>query len=107
MANIARPLDATERASSVAHTRYYTLALLTPSYGLNLLDRTIFNVLIEWINKDIPALKPHAPPACWLLLRADVFAARPIGRLATATPGLAESMPQGHIWRARCQRAQS
>lgn len=59
MANIARPLDAAAHASSVAHPRCYTLApltlTLTLSYALNFLDRTIFNVLIEPINKDIPA----------------------------------------------------
>jgi MFS family permease len=52
MANIARPLDATANASSVAHARYYTLGLLTLSYALNFLDRTIFNVLIEPIKKE-------------------------------------------------------
>jgi hypothetical protein len=109
MANIARPLDAAAHASSVAHARCCTLAplTLTLSYALNFLDRTIFNVLIEPINKDIPALKQDARPACWFLLRADVFAARPLARLAAAARGLAESMPQRHIWRARCQRAQS
>ncbi|HXW30722.1 MAG TPA: MFS transporter, partial [Xanthobacteraceae bacterium] len=52
MANIARPLDATTGASTIAHARYYVLALLTLSYALNFLDRTIFNVLIEPIKKE-------------------------------------------------------
>jgi MFS family permease len=52
MANMARPLDATASASSAAHARYYTLALLTLAYALNFLDQTIFNVLIEPIKKE-------------------------------------------------------
>jgi hypothetical protein len=66
MANIARPLDAAAHASSVAHARYYTLAPLTLSDALNFLDRTIFNVLIEPINKDIPAFRPGCS-ACLLV----------------------------------------
>jgi MFS family permease len=52
MGNLARPLAAIGSASNVAHTRYYTLALLTLSYALNFLDRTIFNVLIEPLKKE-------------------------------------------------------
>ena len=53
MADLARPLDAAPpRAAAVSHARYYTLALLTLIYGLNFLDRTIFNVLIEPIKKE-------------------------------------------------------
>jgi MFS family permease len=39
-------------AAAEGGRRYYTLLLLTLIYGLNFLDRTIFNVLIEPIKKE-------------------------------------------------------
>ena len=43
-------LGATATAST--NGRYYLLVLLTLIYGLNFLDRTIFNVLIEPIKRE-------------------------------------------------------
>jgi predicted MFS family arabinose efflux permease len=45
---VARP----EAAAARPARRYYVLGLLTIIYGLNFLDRTIFNVLIEPIKKE-------------------------------------------------------
>src|SRR3954451_19848969 len=39
-------------ASGSTTSRYYVLVLLTLIYGLNFLDRTIFNVLIEPIKRE-------------------------------------------------------
>jgi MFS family permease len=44
------PKDITSNSAAIA--RYYTLLLLTLIYGLNFLDRTIFNVLIEPIKRE-------------------------------------------------------
>src|SRR5690242_12891831 len=41
-----------EAAAKSSPARYYVLGLLTIIYGLNFLDRTIFNVLIEPIKKE-------------------------------------------------------
>ena len=49
MTSLTSPL-ATPAVSNAR--RYYTLILLTLIYGLNFLDRTIFNVLIEPIKKE-------------------------------------------------------
>src|ERR1700744_728421 len=52
MVTLEKPVtvEATTR-TSVAN-RYYVLVLLTLIYGLNFLDRTIFNVLIEPIKRE-------------------------------------------------------
>jgi sugar phosphate permease len=45
-----RAISAADAGASAG--RYYVLVLLTLIYGLNFLDRTIFNVLIEPIKRE-------------------------------------------------------
>ncbi len=53
MVDLARQPPALAGVTSTpSPRRYYVLALLTIIYGLNFLDRTIFNVLIEPIKKE-------------------------------------------------------
>src|ERR1700681_1027891 len=52
MADIAPAAAASPAPASARTTRHYTLVLLTLVYGLNFLDRTIFNVLIEPIKQE-------------------------------------------------------
>lgn len=47
-----RPVELGRQAQASFAGRYYVLILLTITYGLNFLDRTIFNVLIEPIKKE-------------------------------------------------------
>ncbi|MBV9395085.1 MAG: MFS transporter, partial [Methylobacteriaceae bacterium] len=52
MVTIDKPVISGAAASASATSRYYVLVLLTLIYGLNFLDRTIFNVLIEPIKRE-------------------------------------------------------
>ena len=52
MVTIDKPVISGAAASASTSSRYYALVLLTLIYGLNFLDRTIFNVLIEPIKRE-------------------------------------------------------
>jgi MFS family permease len=52
MVTIEKPVISGAEASASPASRYYVLVLLTLIYGLNFLDRTIFNVLIEPIKRE-------------------------------------------------------
>lgn len=52
MADVTAHPAAPPRTAASGAQRYYVLALLTVIYGLNFLDRTIFNVLIEPIKRE-------------------------------------------------------
>jgi sugar phosphate permease len=52
MVGYAPEMAATADTATRTSARYYVLGLLTVSYALNFLDRTIFNVLIEPIKKE-------------------------------------------------------
>jgi MFS family permease len=52
MVTLEKPVTIEPTASATTTSRYYVLVLLTLIYGLNFLDRTIFNVLIEPIKRE-------------------------------------------------------
>jgi MFS family permease len=52
MVTVEKRVISAAEASVPSTSRYYVLVLLTLIYGLNFLDRTIFNVLIEPIKRE-------------------------------------------------------